>query len=456
MFEIRKLYQLFLASKGVSIDSRTIEKGQIFFGLRGDNFNGNEFIQSALHNGALYVISDDPFNRDIDERVITVDDTLVCLQKLAQYHRSQAERKILAITGSNGKTTTKELVKSIFDILDPGSKQFYTTPGNKNNHIGVPLSILSLNDTHSKVVLELGDNHFGEIELLCNISNPDAGLITNLSPDHVGEFGSMQINIDSKLQLFDFIKNKNGTILFNYDEEILNSYKNIHNISSKFTYSTKGDSKARFVLTKIFEPSIESEKFTILTVLDNQLNKYYNINSPLRGIHNAENILAAISIAHYFEIDFEAIEMGITNYQPKNLRSQIKKIGDVFCYLDCYNANPASMKASLDTISGMGLSDTLCIMGDMYELGEFSKQYHIEIIEYIEKYPSFSIIFIGTEFENALKEIKPTYSYVNYLDVDSSLTDLGLIIKGKKLILLKGSRGLKMERIVDYIQDITS
>lgn len=426
---IEEIYKLFLANPVISTDSRHIKKGCLFFALKGDNFNGNKYANDAIAKGAAYSIIDE--EEFIGENTILVDNALSTLQKLASFHRQQLKIPILGITGTNGKTTTKELVSTVL------AKKFKVsfTQGNLNNHIGVPLTLLNMNAETEFAVVEMGANHPGEIAQLCEIADPDFGIITNIGQAHLEGFGSFEGVKKTKGELYDYLHKKNGTVFYNSDNPILEELGN--KLKHRVSF---GQSDAAFT----GEP-IQSPPF--IHIKTNFAKGVLYLNSNLIGDFNFENILAAACIANFFEVDPLKIQEAIKNYHPKNNRSQLIIKGNLKIIMDAYNANPSSMSASLTSFLNNYTGDNYLILGDMLELGEYAAEEHLKIVEMIPENLSANTFLVGREFckagENSTIRTFPNVSELyTYLEINP-------IRNGNTLI--KGSRGIQLEKILDIL-----
>ncbi len=426
--KIPELHKLFLKSKGITTDTRKIENGQIFFALKGDNFDANKFAEKALSLGADYAIIDN-LNYKINDRCICVNDTLETLQKLASYHRQQFDIKLIAITGSNGKTTTKEFIAK---ILSKKYRLIYTK-GNLNNHIGLPLTLLNISNNTEIAVIEMGANHKNEISLLCNIAKPNYGLITNIGKAHLEGFGSFEGVISTKNELYDFLKANKATIFSNIDNEILNKLLNSYH---SYTY---GKNKKANCSADI----LESDLF---------LKIKYNaqtINTNLIGEYNFENVLAAICIAQFFDLSKNIIKEAIEEYFPQNNRSQVYETKKNKLLLDAYNANPSSMTLALKNFSKINHKNKVVILGDMLELGANSNKEHLSIIKQLKTYQFSKVFLIGNQFSEVLKlsdtniiGFENTQMLKEYFKINNI---------SNSFILLKGSRGIALEKIKDIL-----
>jgi len=426
--ELKKIYKVFQDSSGVSIDTRTIKQNNIFFAITGPNFNGNKFANEAIKKGAIYAIVDEQIEiGDNSNKIIVVKNCLQTLSDLANFHRMRMNSKILAITGSNGKTTTKELINSVLSLK---YNTIYTT-GNLNNHIGVPLTLLRINNKTEITVLEMGASSLNEINHLCNISSPDYGYISNFGNAHLEGFGSIEGVIKGKSELYEYIFVNAGIIFYNHDDKTQNmklkAYKN------KFSFGLKkGNIKYRIKEhKKIIELECQGE----------------NYKSSLYGIHNCQNIMAAILVGKFFNVTKESIKKGIKSYNPKNKRSQIITTKTNKILLDAYNANPSSMEAALTHFSNSNEKNKIIIIGDMFELGKDSLQYHQKIINLCEKIDFKKVFIVGEIFS------KTNYSkaFISKINVNELIDNLKSLSIKNSCVLVKGSRGVELEKIVNYL-----
>jgi UDP-N-acetylmuramoyl-tripeptide--D-alanyl-D-alanine ligase len=436
------LYDLFQKCPTICTDSRKADNKSLFFALKGNQFDGNKFAESALKK-CPYAIVDDPAIA-IDNRYILVDDALITLQKLAAYHRKRLGLPILAITGTNGKTTTKELVSRVL------SKKYHITytQGNLNNHIGVPITLLSMNKSHEFGIVEMGANHIGEIELLCKISSPDYGIITNVGKAHLEGFGSFDGVKKAKGELYRYLYENDGLAFINYDNDILEDMKPPH---SAIYYGTKGFTHCQGLLvnsrlTLTFK-WISSQDFSGDEDKIDWNNESYLIHTQLIGNYNFENALAAVCIGNNFGVAPVDIKEAIESYVPQNNRSQIQKTEKNTLLLDNYNANPSSMKASLSNFQQMEQPNKVVILGDMFELGEAAIREHGAMIALIEQLGFEKVYCVGENFMkmkdiNRFKYFQTTDELFEYLKINP--------ISGST-ILIKGSRGMKMEKIIPVL-----
>ena len=416
---IALIYKLFLDNSTVFTDSRKINGKGIFFALRGEKFNGNEFAKNALRDGATYCIVDDEKIAN-NRNIIYVKNTLTTLQELATYHRNKLSIPIIGITGSNGKTTSKEL---IYQILK-SEICCYATKGNLNNHIGVPLSILEINSNHEIAIIEMGANHLKEISFLCKISKPTYGIITNIGSAHLEGFKNLAGVIKTKNELYEYVEKNNGTLFVNNEDTLL---MKLSQKIQRITYGKNGLTKGKL---------IENEK-ELKIQFKNQI-----IKSQLIGDYQFYNIMLAISIGEFFNINLENTKKAIKNYLPTNNRSEIIKTKQNTLILDAYNANPSSMKAMINSFSKKKYKNKLCILGDMLELGTHSFNEHHKILKLINKL-NIKAIFVGKEFLNVNQ---------NAFENRSSLEDF---LKNNPIrnhtILLKGSRSISLEKLTKYL-----
>lgn len=427
---IQELHQLFLKSSGVATDTRCIEPDQLFFALKGENFNGNKFAFQALKNGAGYAIIDEN-EYAVNSQFITVQNALETLQELANFHRNYLGIPILAITGSNGKTTSKELIYSVL------SKKFNTvaTVGNLNNHIGVPLTLLTMSKTTEFGIVEMGANHPKEIESLCKIAQPDYGYITNFGKAHLEGFGSIEGVIAAKSELYNYLKENNKFLFLNADDPIQQkqlSYKNSYSFGS-----SKADIQVEYII---------SEKYA--AVLCNGI----VFNSLLPGNYNAINMAAAICIGHYFEVPVKSIKEAIAKYTPQNNRSQIIVIGKTTLLMDAYNANPTSMKAALESFNKFPAENKVAILGDMFELGATSEKEHQDLVNFLENLNFHRVFLVGTNFNKAKTNSPKIQQFEKFPELEEAI--LSTDLQNTK-VLIKGSRGMALERLLDVFKSKT-
>ena len=425
---IDTLYQKFLESSGISTDTRSLNGEELFFCLSGAHFNGNKFAYQALEKGAKYVVVDDEQYFSSHSQVILVEDSLKTLQKLASYHRDQLDIPVIGITGTNGKTTTKELMAAV--LSSHFSISF--THGNLNNQIGVPLSILKIGKQHQLAIIEMGANHLGEIEDLCRISKPSLGIITNIGHAHLEGFGSYENIKKTKLALYEAIKKVKGTVFVNCDDEVLMS--SLIGIN-RMTYGTHKESQIRVELL--------SESVSLELNWNNS-----RIKTHLFGHYNLYNAAAAIALADYFRVPQEKIIHALEAYKPSNNRSQIEEGDNNVLILDAYNANPDSMRGAIQFFEKVDFPYKMVVLGDMLELGEFESEEHEKILNELKGYCFAKTILVGSaflKFENNFSEFR---FFKTSTEAKTFLLTQSLA--GYK-ILLKGSRGIKLEVLKEIL-----
>jgi UDP-N-acetylmuramoyl-tripeptide--D-alanyl-D-alanine ligase len=426
--KVENLYSLFLQHREISTDSRLIPEGALFFGLKGDHFDGNEFAGYALDNGASLAIVDDS-RYCLNNRYILVENVIASLQQLANHHRNQFRIPILAITGTNGKTTTKELIHAVL------SKKYQTlaTTGNLNNHIGVPLTLLKLKSETEIAILEMGANHPGEIDHLCRIAEPTHGIITNIGKAHLEGFGGFDGVISTKTELFRFLKSRQGIVFVNNDNPLLVQYsdgmKVIHYETRKTTVMDE-QNHPEYPYLKM-EIKIDDQEITLST--------------KLFGSYNAENILAAACIGHFFGVEPGKIKEAIETYQPLNNRSQVLQTRSNLLILDMYNANPSSMEPALKNFAGSIHARKVLILGDMLELGSACDKEHQDILELIEKLGFTEVYLVGPVFTR----LNTKREWMCFQDSELARIWLDHHRITDAVILIKGSRGIKLEKLVD-------
>jgi UDP-N-acetylmuramoyl-tripeptide--D-alanyl-D-alanine ligase len=423
---IPELYAIFQKHPVVATDSRNCPAGSIFFALKGDKFDGNDYVEQVLAGGAAFAVCDRKDLRN-DKRIITVENTLLVLQALAHYHRKQMSATVIAITGTNGKTTTKELIATAL------SSQYTTlyTQGNLNNHIGVPLTLLQLKPEHAFAVVELGANHPGEIRTLCEIADPDYGLITNVGKAHLEGFGSFEGVIRTKTELYDFLREKNGTIFCNPDNPFL---KDFYHSLSTVSY---GISPEAFIHGKI------SQTAPFLSLEWYKGKEENKITTQLVGGYNLENVLAAICVASHFGVESHKISRAIENYLPQNNRSQNIDTGKNHLIVDAYNANPSSMQAALDNFFSLNVSPKMVVLGEMRELGSYSEEEHRKITDLLSQNRLDKVILVG---ENFLRLSSLPKEWEVFPETDDLINYLTAANISGYTILLKGSRANQLEK----------
>jgi len=428
MTATEEIYRIFKKYPIISTDSRKIEKNCIFFALKGENFNGNKYANAALEKGAAYAIIDES-EYLISNKTILVKNVLQTLKDLANLHRRKLGIPVLAITGTNGKTTTKELASAV--LSQKYNVSF--TEGNLNNHIGVPLTLLKMNADSEFGVVEMGANHQGEIAELCIIAEPDFGIITNIGKAHLEGFGSFEGVIKTKSELYQYITRLNGTIFYNRENPILAELAS--EIKNKISY---GQENANFTGKLLSSPPF-------VHIKANFKKGVLYLNTNLTGDYNFENILAAACIGNYFDVDPLAIQKALKNYFPQNNRSQLINKNGVKIIMDAYNANPTSMQASIKSFMSNISSESYLILGDMLELGDYSRQEHIAILELVKNYPSTKVLTVGKNFYG----ISSDYNYQSFLNVELLCDFLQATPITKGDILIKGSRGIQLEKVLN-------
>jgi len=417
--EIETLYKIYKSNPKICTDTRKIKEGGIFFALRGNNFNGNKFAKKAIDDGCSFAIVDER-KFATNKKTLLVSNVLETLQNLARYHRKELSIPIIGITGTNGKTTSKELIHSVLNT----EINCYATKGNLNNHIGVPLSILEINHNSKIAIIEMGANHKNEITLLCDIAKPTHGVITNIGSAHLEGFKNLQGVIDTKNELFNFIKEHNGTAFVNSEDKLL---LNLSKEIKRITYGKKGSCIGSLI-----------ENTPYLSIKFNNT----KINTNLIGEYQFDNIMLAVCIGKKFSINDLNIKDAIESYIPKNNRCEVIETKKNRLILDAYNANPSSMEAMIISFSKQIDTNKLCILGDMLELGEQSKKEHLAILELLNNL-RIDAILIGEEFSKiSNKAFKNRNKFELFLKAHP--------IK-KRTILLKGSRGISLEKLTKYL-----
>lgn len=420
--DVVKFYNLFIESNfSFTTDSRSIEKGAIFFALKGENFNGNIYANQALADGAEYAVIDE--DQGDDTRLILVDDVLHFMQLVSHFHRSCYDIPVIAICGSNGKTTSKNLIRQILQK----KYRTHSTQGNFNNHIGVPITLLQMPINTEIAVIELGTNNPGEIEALCKIADPNYGLITNIGKEHLEGFGTLEAVAKEESEIYHYILKNGGSIFLNTDDDWLTRMS--RSLTEKITYSKKD------VVIKSLVPTI-SFKY-----------KTQDFSSKLMGDYNLDNILLAIAIGEHFDVDLEHIKEAISEYQPDNNRSQLIEQNGKTIILDAYNANPSSMQVAIKNFSLLPQKKKILILGDMFEMGPTADQEHLDLLLWCNQFNFHTIYALGDHFASTSDKTDSITPY--------SMEDLGEVLKTEDLqnaaFLIKGSRGMKMERVLDYL-----
>jgi UDP-N-acetylmuramoyl-tripeptide--D-alanyl-D-alanine ligase len=425
---IEELYKIFLQHPVACTDTRNIKPGSLFFALKGANFNANEFAKEAINKGCSFAIIDE--EKYYTDNCILVEDVLTTFQKLATHHRRQFTIPVIGITGTNGKTTTKELTATVL------SKKYNTlfTQGNLNNHIGVPLTLLNLTKEHGIAVIEMGANHVGEIDMLCRIAEPDFGIITNIGKAHLEGFGGYEGVIKAKSELYKFIKEKGGELFVNADDELLMSLAD----GVYLTYGQSIDADIRGIQNP--------ESFLAKGMIRMTDGEKIEISSNLAGSYNFYNMLAAACIGFYFEVSIKQIKEAIETYTPSNNRSQIVKKGSNTIWVDAYNANPSSMKIAIENFAALNAPGKILILGDMFELGNDSPKEHQAVADLIDKTNNWAGAYlIGKEFS------KVKSSAVLFNTMEELMKWFSMHPIKNATILLKGSRGMKMEKVLELV-----
>ena len=430
-----ELYKVYLKYPSIQTDTRKLRPGDLFFALKGPNFNGNKFVKNALEAGAAYAVIDEKVPTDIgieiSEKTILVDDVLTALQQLANYHRRQFSIPFIAITGSNGKTTTKELIHAALSE----AYKVYTTEGNLNNHIGIPLTILKIKSDAQIAVIEMGANHLREIEGYCRIAEPTHGLITNCGKAHLEGFGSIEGVRKGKGELFDYLRTRSDATAF-----IMKDYDYLHSMSKDIsrivTYGTSdaditGNAKNNgiFLTTKV---SVDETNFTIAT--------------QLVGDYNLPNVLAAVAVAHTFNVPSEKIKSAIENFQPSNSRSQLVEAGSNKIILDAYNANPTSMKLAVENSSKLNAANKILMLGAMAEMGDETATEHQALINQLKQYSWQTVVLVGRPY-------LPFKNEFLYFENPGEAADWAQKQNFENTcFLIKGSRSSQMETILSAIK----
>lgn len=432
--DIALLHQLFLRSSGVSTDSRSIKNGSIFFALKGENFDGNQFALQALKEGAVYsVVSDQALENE--NGCILVENTLETLQALARYHRRSLSIPVIGITGSNGKTTTKEMLTMVL------AKKYrvHATKGNFNNHIGVPLTLLATPAETEIVVCEMGANHVGEIHDLCHIAEPTHGLLTNIGHAHIEGFGSFEGVIKGKGELFDWLRGSNGIAFVNYDDPQVRKLG--ATLSAKITYGTEQSPDADIVFFR------ESHGPDVgFSLRNTQVDLV--IESPVYGEYNAINAIAAYSVGKHFNVPIQEMVNGFSEFTSSSNRSEQIEFNTCSIIKDAYNANPSSMRVAIHHF-GVKHPNGILILGDMKELGSETRSAHIQIIEQTLSFPFSAVFLIGTNFSQAMESLEMPETYFSFPDIHTLQKTWNWKDHERKTILIKGSRSMQLEKLLE-------
>lgn len=431
--EIEQLYKLFKTTSGVCIDTRQLKKNQIFFALKGENSNGNLYARQALENGAAYAVIDEKTEGDEDERLIGVEDALAALQELAALHRKTFTFPVFGLTGSNGKTTTKELIASVI------SKKYKTafTQGNFNNHIGVPLTLLSIDPENCEfAIIEMGANHPGEIALLSKIAQPTHGLITNVGKAHLEGFGSLNGVKKGKGELLDYLSKKKGVVFVNAQNEDLMEMVAKRRAFGEIVFYQSESEGSKPVLVKelpfIAYVSAEGDR----------------VETHLSGKYNFDNITAALSVGKYFDVMEEDCNSAIASFIPENNRSQVIEKGTNTVFLDAYNANPSSMTAAIRSFAALDVPRKMVILGDMFELGDATESEHALLGQLIASCGFDTVILAGNFMKYALEALPKAYYFPDKFSLHNWIMDNPVT---DTTVLVKGSRGMQLESVVQFL-----
>jgi UDP-N-acetylmuramoyl-tripeptide--D-alanyl-D-alanine ligase len=426
--DIPHIHSLFLKCNSISIDTRKIEPNSLFIAIKGENFDANTFAKEALEKGASYVIIDNK-EYSIDQRTILVENSLIALQELAKFHRQYLKLPIIALTGSNGKTTTKELINAVL------SKKYKTkaTIGNLNNHIGVPLTLLSFKSETEIGIVEMGANHKKEIEFLCELAQPDFGYITNFGKAHLEGFGGVEGVIEGKSEMYKYLLKQKKMAFVNLEDSIqVEKSKNI----KTFTFGINKEN------VNVNINSISANPFVTISYCD------ITIKTHLIGLYNANNLNAALTIGKYFEVQDGAIKEALEGYIPENNRSQLLTKGTNQIILDAYNANPSSMAVAIQNFVQLDEPTKILILGDMFELGEESQKEHKAIVESLLDENKITCYFIGNDFYFNKTARKNYNFYQNFDEFSNFLKEKAI---ENSTILIKGSRGMALERTLNFL-----
>lgn len=433
---IEEIYKVFKdCNQKITTDTRKVEAGSIFFALKGDNFDANSFALIAITQGCSFAVVDEPSLYN-GTTILLVENVLTALQDLAKHHRKQLSIPIIGITGSNGKTTNKELIHAVL------SKKFntYATFGNLNNHIGVPLTVLKIKSEHQIAIIEMGANHQGEIELLSSICDPDYGLITNIGKAHLEGFGGVEGIRKGKSELYKHIKNKNGKIFINGDDNVLLDLaqeidKIYYGENETFNLHGKLDSTNEYVA---FKWNLKGENLDDRPI----------VKTHLFGHYNFINFLCAACIGNYFGVEDDLINEALSNYLPEMNRSQVKKTENNTLILDAYNANPTSMLLAINHFVNQPFENKCVILGDMFELGDYSYEEHEKIVNELNNYHNIKCVLIGKAFYE-FKQKNLGFSFFEQIEEAMDYFKINKLVRN--YILIKGSRGIKLEKLVEYL-----
>ncbi|MFM7091091.1 MAG: UDP-N-acetylmuramoyl-tripeptide--D-alanyl-D-alanine ligase [Bacteroidota bacterium] len=431
--DLLTLYNLFLSGSDISTDSRNVKQGDIFFALKGDHFNGNEYALKAIDSGAVLAVVDDPYLPD-HPSYYKVENVLKTLQWLANHHRKQFTIPVLAVTGSNGKTTTKELVSAVLGTHYPT----HYTKGNLNNHIGVPLTLLSMPQHTEIAVIEMGANHQGEINDLCLIAEPTHGLITNIGKAHLEGFGGEEGVKKGKSELYRYLKD--GCIFLNQKDETLLSLSEVNKIKIMYTLSDQPDAKnAPYEIQ-----NLSTDEFLKVAFLSEN-GEYLTVQTHLTGIYNLGNIMSAVAVGKYFKVPGVKIKEALSNYIPSQNRSQYVSYKGAKVILDAYNANPSSMEAALKNLISIRHNYKIALLGDMFELGGAAPEEHQKIADIADNEAIKLVVLVGKNFEVAAKK----KNWIHFNSAAEAKPYFEALPFSNALILIKGSRGMKLESLLE-------
>ncbi|MBK6932228.1 MAG: UDP-N-acetylmuramoyl-tripeptide--D-alanyl-D-alanine ligase [Saprospirales bacterium] len=438
MVSLENLYGIFQKHPAVCTDTRQLSAGCIFFALKGDTFDGNQFAQKALENGAAYAVIDNPACQTASRRCLLVPDVLQTLQQLARHHRCQFDIPVIAIGGSNGKTTTKELVSAVLNSHYP----CHFTQGNLNNHIGVPLTLLSMPANTEVAVVEIGANQPGDIDQLCAIAHPTHGLLTNIGKEHLEGFGNLNGVKKAEGELYRYLARHRGCVFVNTSEKYLQAMTRRN--PKRICY---GASEDLALEDSKIDVRLMAETPFIAAAFLSESNQPVEVQSQLIGRHNFHNIMTAIALGVYFKVSAAKIKAAIENYRPANNRSQLLKRGANTVFLDAYNANPSSMRAALDTLKAVQAPHKVAILGDMLELGAESATEHQAILRYATRCRLDYLVVVGPEFGRCART--ENGALLHFPDAQAARTWLKRQDFQETFILIKASRGMRLEQVLD-------
>ncbi len=420
-----QLYNIYQQYPSVQTDTRKLKEGDIFFALKGENFNGNTFVEKAIEAGAAYAVIDEE-QYAVFGKTVLVDNVLTSLQQLARHHREQFSVPFIAITGSNGKTTTKELIHTVL----ASSFKTYTTEGNLNNHIGIPLTILKIKEDAEIAVIEMGANHQNEIASYCEYTLPTHGLITNCGKAHLEGFGGVEGVRKGKGELFDYLRSNNGTAFVMWDYDYLREMS--EGISTIFKYGTH-DAETKGTV-------FQSEPFLEVSISNGD--NIFSIKTQLVGDYNLPNVLAAVAVGKYLKIADDKIKEAIENYTPSNNRSQLMERGTNKIILDAYNANPSSMKLAIENFAKIHADNKVMLLGAMAELGDESLAEHKAIVDLIQQYHWKNVVLVGGDF------LKTEHPYLQFKNAEEAKNWVQEQFFENTTLLIKGSRSMQMEKVL--------